>query len=242
MLVEADFWNFLPERYLPAILEKRRLHFQNVVEHSEVNVVKVDGRLFEADTIGYFSFTKDQDAPTNRYFWKHYGEDGYGSAIGFRNAGWKQDGGPIATGDLGVALSQAHRQPKNLYLEGKDINGSIRRCYYSMVFYATDVKLCADLRPPTDADLLWSQEICFTQKPEADSPDSEERLIILDCPTFVDFDYSAMRPYLYPRVLVLGYNMSSEKKAHYRATCPPAVQLFSSTLADNSIALEWVVR
>jgi len=234
MRPDADFWHFMPSRYLTDVIDRRLFHFKNVRGYNENNFINVDGRLFSAESLAYFSFSRDPDCTIKHYFWKRYGDNGLGVAVGFRQAGWRQDSGPIAT----IAFAHSDRQVSNLYLPAKDSSGTTRKCFYSMVFYSYSVTASPlASEAPNEDDLLWSNEICFTEKPPEDAPDTEERLILLGCTKSENIDYSPMRPYLYPKAIVFGYNMPASQRDQTLEQYLGKFLLFQSESKEQRIEL-----
>ena len=228
---QGNWWHFMPEKYLAGVIDHRSFHFKNARGQHEHNVLVMNGHRFSPETIGYLSFTQDPYCLTSNHFWRTYADDGQGVAVGFRQAGWRQDYGPIATGNRAFALKNAGREVSNLYLYVRDGTDRLRKCYYSMVFYDNCVdREEDDLEEPGNAEVQGVKEISLTLKPGADSPDAEERLLVLGCAESLDLDFSPMAPYMAPTSVVMGYRVSVGRRQEIASKYRGSLHLMQASI------------
>jgi hypothetical protein len=136
-------------------------------------------------------------------------------------------------------MQSAGKPVTNLYLPSKE-EGRIVKCYYAMVFYEKDDTIHKETLTTLSADDLCDfRDLCFTCKPSGDSPDHEERLVVLDCPATRDIDFSTMYPGLYPNGIALGYGLPPHFKQTIRDIYGAHFRMYETTFnwKANSISV-----
>jgi hypothetical protein len=232
-MLGADLWHFMPARYSDDLLCRRLLFFKNCAREKEATVLVDNGTHIDAGSVGYFSFTSDENCHHIDHFWNKYADFGTGISVGFAVSGWLQDSAPAATGDYAVAASTRGRAVGNLYVRLGALGAtneltSLRNAYRAPVYYATNrAHYTAESRQIGSPHFAPTLFVSMTLKPPMDAADSEERLLLLDCPQTTHLSFETAHPYLRLRAVVIGPKATPETRRHILGTCQPPLQVFS---------------